>query len=34
MNLASDWHGRVLQTALNEQPSLSLDFYQLRRADA
>ena len=27
MNLASDWHGRVLQAALNEQPSLSLDFY-------
>ena len=27
MNLASDWHGRVLQTALNERPSLSLDFY-------
>jgi hypothetical protein len=27
MNPAHDWHGRVLQTALNEQPSLSLDFY-------
>jgi hypothetical protein len=27
MNLASDWHGRLLQTALNEQPQLSLDFY-------
>ena len=27
MNLTSDWHGRALQTALNEQPSLSLDFY-------
>jgi len=23
----SDWHGRVLQIALNEEPSLSLDFY-------
>lgn len=22
-----DWHGRTLQAALNEQPSLSLDFY-------
>lgn len=27
MNPAYDWHGRVLQTALNEEPSLSLDFY-------
>lgn len=27
MNPAYDWHGRVLQTALNEQPQLSLDFY-------
>ncbi len=27
MNLTSDWHGRTLQAALNEQPSLSLDFY-------
>ncbi len=23
----SDWHGRTLQTALNELTSLSLDFY-------
>ena len=23
----TDWHGRTLQTALTEQPSLSLDFY-------
>lgn len=27
MNPTYDWHGRVLQTALNEEPSLSLDFY-------
>ncbi len=27
MNPTSDWHGRTLQAALNEQPSLSLDFY-------
>lgn len=27
MNPAYDWHGRTLQTALNELPSLSLDFY-------
>lgn len=27
MNHASDWHGRTLQAALSEQPSLSLDFY-------
>lgn len=33
----SDWHGRALQTALTEQPSLSLDFYSfgvlLRKRD-
>lgn len=27
MNLASDYTGRALQTALMEQPSLTLDFY-------
>ena len=27
MNPTYDWHGCVLQTALNEEPSLSLDFY-------
>lgn len=27
MNIMSDWHGRTLQMALNELPSLSLDFY-------
>ncbi|GAB4523712.1 MAG: hypothetical protein OHK0046_37670 [Anaerolineae bacterium] len=27
MNRAYDWHGRTLQAALSEQPSLSLDFY-------
>lgn len=27
MNSNYDWHGRDLQTALNEEPSLSLDFY-------
>ena len=27
MNDKTNWHGRTLQAALSEQPSLSLDFY-------
>lgn len=37
MTSAYDWHGRTLQAAMTEQPSLSLDFYSfgvmLRKQD-